>query len=86
MQTWSCDVSLIDQLIRLSSVQLRKVFLPNRQHHPMSRKFFVGGNFKLNPITQDAKSSLIGGLNKADLDPETGEALLMHPQPLVPFF
>jgi len=37
----------------------------------MARQFFVGGNFKLNPITLDAKSSLIGGLNKADLDPET---------------
>ncbi|KAF8815574.1 triose phosphate isomerase [Phlegmacium glaucopus] len=37
----------------------------------MGRQFFVGGNFKLNPITLDAKSSLIGGLNKADLDPAT---------------
>jgi len=37
----------------------------------MSRKFFVGGNFKLNPSTLDAKSSLIGGLNKADLHHET---------------
>jgi len=37
----------------------------------MTRQFFVGGNFKLNPITLDAKSSLIGGLNRADLDPET---------------
>lgn len=39
----------------------------------MARQFFVGGNFKLNPITLDAKSSLIEGLNKADLDPTTGE-------------
>jgi hypothetical protein len=38
-------------------------------------RFFVGGNFKLNPATLDAKSSLIGGLNKADLDLETGEWL-----------
>ncbi|KAF8154554.1 triose phosphate isomerase [Crassisporium funariophilum] len=37
----------------------------------MTRQFFVGGNFKLNPISLEAKSSLIGGLNKADLDPET---------------
>jgi len=37
----------------------------------MARQFFVGGNFKLNPITLDTKSSLIGGLNKADLDPAT---------------
>ena len=41
----------------------------------MSRTFFVGGNFKLNPTTIDANSSLIGGLNKADFDPETGEGL-----------
>ena len=38
-----------------------------------NRRFFVGGNFKLNPITIDAKLSLIEGLNKADLDVETGE-------------
>jgi len=36
-----------------------------------NRQFFVGGNFKLNPISIDAKSSLIGGLNKADLDSDT---------------
>jgi triosephosphate isomerase (TIM) len=41
-----------------------------------NRRFFVGGNFKLNPATLDAKSSLIGGLNKADLDLETGEWLM----------
>jgi len=37
----------------------------------LNRRFFVGGNYKLNPISLDAKSSLIGGLNKADLDLET---------------
>jgi hypothetical protein len=37
-----------------------------------NRRFFVGGNFKLNPISLDAKSTLIGGLNEADLDLETG--------------
>jgi len=37
----------------------------------MSRRFFVGGNFKLNPATRDAKLSLIEGLNKADLDRDT---------------
>ncbi|KAF5309851.1 hypothetical protein D9619_010345 [Psilocybe cf. subviscida] len=37
----------------------------------MPRQFFVGGNFKLNPSTLSAKSSLVGGLNDADLDPNT---------------
>jgi triosephosphate isomerase len=44
----------------------------------MSRQFFVGGNFKLNPITINANSSLIGDLNKADLDPETGKPFCLH--------
>ena len=38
----------------------------------MTRQFFVGGNFKLNPITLESKKSLISGLNKAELDPSTG--------------
>jgi len=38
----------------------------------MTRQFFVGGNFKLNPSTLAASSSLIGGLNSAELDPATG--------------
>ncbi|KIJ96911.1 hypothetical protein K443DRAFT_681924 [Laccaria amethystina LaAM-08-1] len=37
----------------------------------MTRQFFVGGNFKLNPITRESKKSLISGLNKAELDPST---------------
>ncbi|CAA7257499.1 unnamed protein product [Cyclocybe aegerita] len=37
----------------------------------MVRKFFVGGNFKLNPASLAASTSLIEGLNKAELDPET---------------
>ncbi|TFK36267.1 triose phosphate isomerase [Crucibulum laeve] len=44
----------------------------------MTRQFFVGGNFKLNPITLDAKSSLIDGLNNAQLDPST-EAVIAPP-------
>jgi triosephosphate isomerase (TIM) len=39
----------------------------------MARQFFVGGNFKLNPTTINAKSSLIEVLNNADIDIETGE-------------
>lgn len=38
----------------------------------MTRQFFVGGNFKLNPVTLESKKSLISGLNKAELDPSTG--------------
>ncbi|KAF9479149.1 triose phosphate isomerase [Pholiota conissans] len=37
----------------------------------MTRQFFVGGNFKLNPATLEAGNSLVGGLNKAELDPNT---------------
>ena len=51
--------------------------LPNRPTKmSSSRQFFVGGNFKLNPICIEAKSSLIGGLNKADLDCNTGGWLI----------
>ncbi|KAI0777611.1 triose phosphate isomerase [Trametes elegans] len=35
----------------------------------MARKFFVGGNFKLNPVTQEQKKALAKVLNDADLDP-----------------
>ena len=38
----------------------------------MSRKFFVGGNFKLNPVTREGKKSLINILNNADIDPSVG--------------
>ncbi|KAH9476170.1 Triosephosphate isomerase [Psilocybe cubensis] len=37
----------------------------------MARQFFVGGNFKLNPASLQASTSLIETLNKADLDPAT---------------
>ena len=38
----------------------------------MTRQFFVGGNFKLNPPSITASQSIIDILNKGDLDPETG--------------
>lgn len=38
----------------------------------MARQFFVGGNFKLNPATIEAKNALVAVLNKAELDPATG--------------
>ncbi|KAF9527164.1 triose phosphate isomerase [Crepidotus variabilis] len=37
----------------------------------MTRQFFVGGNFKLNPTSLTASKSLIDVLNKGDLDPNT---------------
>ncbi|KAK2465850.1 hypothetical protein APHAL10511_001491 [Amanita phalloides] len=37
----------------------------------MARKFFVGGNFKMNPTSQSGLHSLIQNLNQADLDPNT---------------
>jgi len=33
------------------------------------RQFFVGGNFKLNPVNQESKKALIKVLNEAELDP-----------------
>ena len=45
-------------------------------YHPeiMTRQFFVGGNFKLNPTTLQAGNALVSGLNSASLDPSTGES------------
>lgn len=38
----------------------------------MARQFFVGGNFKMNPTTLEAKKALVKVLNEATLDPATG--------------
>ena len=38
----------------------------------MARQFFVGGNFKLNPVTREEKKKLIKTLNDADIDQNTG--------------
>ncbi|KAA1472709.1 triose phosphate isomerase [Dentipellis sp. KUC8613] len=37
----------------------------------MARKFFVGGNFKMNPSTLEQKKALLKTLNEATLDPNT---------------
>ncbi|KAI0300539.1 triose phosphate isomerase [Multifurca ochricompacta] len=37
----------------------------------MTRQFFVGGNFKLNPTSREAKRELVNILNKATLNPQT---------------
>lgn len=37
----------------------------------MPRQFFVGGNFKMNPVSRGQKESIIGVLNSADLDSTT---------------
>ncbi|KAI0266353.1 triose phosphate isomerase [Gloeopeniophorella convolvens] len=37
----------------------------------MTRQFFVGGNFKMNPATREAKRALVKTLNEANLDPQT---------------
>ena len=45
----------------------------------MTRRFFVGGNFKMNPCSQEEKLALIEVLNEADLDPLTGtQGKLIH--------
>ena len=43
----------------------------------MTRQFFVGGNFKMNPASRDAKQTLIKTLNDATLDPNTGEQIVL---------
>ncbi|KAF7792647.1 hypothetical protein EIP86_003744 [Pleurotus ostreatoroseus] len=35
----------------------------------MARQFFVGGNFKMNPVSLEAKNALVDVLNKATIDP-----------------
>ncbi|KAF8642435.1 hypothetical protein AX16_009499 [Volvariella volvacea WC 439] len=37
----------------------------------MSRKFFVGGNWKLNPTTTQQRDAIVDVLNQATLDPNT---------------
>jgi len=37
------------------------------------RQFFVGGNFKMNPVNLESKRALIKVLNEAELDPSVGE-------------
>ncbi len=39
----------------------------------MTRQFFVGGNFKMNPVSREAKRVLVKTLNEATLDPQVGE-------------
>ncbi|EIN05592.1 triose phosphate isomerase [Punctularia strigosozonata HHB-11173 SS5] len=34
----------------------------------MARKFFVGGNFKLNPVSREQKKAIVKVLNEAELD------------------
>jgi triosephosphate isomerase (TIM) len=43
----------------------------------MSRKFFVGGNFKMNPTTREQKKNIVEILNKADVDPNTGDCAIL---------
>ena len=39
----------------------------------MSRQFFVGGNFKMNPVSRGEKENIVKILNEADVDPNTGD-------------
>jgi len=41
----------------------------------MSRQFFVGGNFKMNPNTREQKAAITQILNNAQLDPSTEVAI-----------
>lgn len=44
----------------------------------MARKFFVGGNFKMNPASQAQKKTIVKVLNEADLDPNVGMCALLQ--------
>ena len=53
---------------------LRTVSHPFHTHSiAMARQFFVGGNFKLNPTSIEAKKGLLKVLNEATIDPAVGE-------------
>ena len=43
----------------------------------MARQFFVGGNFKMNPVSLEAKNALVDVLNKATIDPAVGTAFYL---------
>ena len=43
----------------------------------MARTFFVGGNFKLNPISREEKRKLVKILNDADVDQSVGTCHLI---------
>lgn len=43
----------------------------------MSRKFFVGGNFKMNPSSRELKKGIVKILNEADVDPNTGDCAIL---------
>ena len=43
----------------------------------MARQFFVGGNFKMNPITREQKKTLVKVLNDAKVDPSVGPYQLL---------
>jgi triosephosphate isomerase len=40
----------------------------------MARKFFVGGNFKMNPASREQKKAIVKILNEAELDEAVGES------------
>lgn len=73
---------MVLRLFRLSQVDrspprldvdiLNRFQLQSRINSNMSRQFFVGGNFKMNPCTREQKAALIQVLNNAELDPSTG--------------
>lgn len=45
----------------------------------MTRQFFVGGNFKMNPVTQDQKRALAKVLNEATIDSRVGTSPVACP-------
>ena len=56
-----------------SSPSTSYLSLSLNSENTMTRQFFVGGNFKLNPTTRAAKQALVKTLNEATVDPNVGQ-------------
>ena len=45
---------------------------PGAPKNVSGRQFFVGGNFKMNPVSRAEKHKLVEALSKAEIDTNTG--------------
>ena len=55
-----------------SFLLLAALILPSTTPNEMARQFFVGGNFKMNPISREQKKALVKTLNDATVDQAVG--------------
>lgn len=80
----------LSSIISRFSTRFKLLFhTPHTTSATMARKFFVGGNFKMNPVSREAKKGLVNALNEASLDPNVGEyrciiaVIRIHPESLL---